>query len=238
MRSIAIIPARGGSKRIPRKNLVELAGRPLVAWTIEAALEAALVDMVVVSTEDPTIAEVSRQYGAQVIMRPDALARDTTSTEPVLLHALDEVEKWSGQTPEITVLLQCTSPLRPAHVIDEAILKIVQSGCDSVVGVHPTIDYFFTGSVDGEQLVVEYDPLNRPRTQCITPRYKENGSTYAVRTEFLRRTGCRMGGDMRPVIMSEVEGLDIDDVAELAVARYHLENAHAPSALSTERADA
>ena len=223
MKSIAIIPARGGSKRIPHKNLVELSGKPLLAWTIEAALDAWTVDGVFVSTEDDMIAYTARRFGAEVIQRPQNLSQDKTGTEPVLIHALDWLKTHCQIEPEHVILLQCTSPLRGTDIINRAMEKAITSHCDSVVGVHPTIDYFFSGQIEDEQLSVEYDPLKRPRTQDIKPRYRENGSTYVVRTEFLKRTGCRMGGDMRPVVMTPTEGLDIDDIRDLAMARLCME---------------
>mgnify|MGYP001942555356 CR=1 FL=1 len=223
MECVAIIPARGGSKRIPRKNIVPLAGKPLLAWTIEAALDAWAIDHVFVSTEDEEIARVARQYGAEAIPRPADLAQDTTSTEPVLLHALDWLWRVCGMSPDAVSLLQCTSPLRGTDIIERAVETLQDTGCDAVVGVHPVIDYFFCGEVHDGRFVTGYDPHNRPRTQEIAPRYRENGSIYVTRTDHLRRTGCRMGGDMRAVMMSPVEGLDIDDLSDLAVARAHLE---------------
>ena len=229
MKSIAVIPARGGSKRIPHKNIVSVAGKPLIGWTIEAALDARHIDAVFVSTEDARIAQAARQFGAEVIPRPDALAQDTTGTEPVLLHALDWLWEIGGMQPESVALLQCTSPLRTSEVIDRAVEKLQNTGCDAVVGAHPTIEYFFSGELSGDHFVPKYDPQNRPRTQNIKRRYKENGSVYVTRTAFLRRTGCRMGGDTRAVIMSPTEGIDIDDMHDLMVAQAHLERLYSPA---------
>ena len=223
MKCIAIIPARGGSKRIPHKNLVEISGKPLLAWTIEAALDAWTIDGVFVSTEDDMIAYTARRFGAEVINRPPDLAQDMTGTEPVMIHALDWLKEHCAIEPEHVVLLQCTSPLRGTEIINKAVQKSLDTGCDSVVGVNPTIDYFFSGKIIGDRFDVNYDPQNRPRTQEIAPRYRENGSTYVVRTDFLRATGCRMGGDMRPIVMSQAEGLDIDDLNDLALAELHME---------------
>lgn len=223
MNCVAVIPARGGSKRIPNKNIVSLAGKPLLAWTIEAAQDAVNVDHVFVSTEDERIASVARQFGAEVIPRPPSLAQDTTSTEPVLLHALDWLASVCQIKPESLAMLQCTSPIRGGDVIERAVDKLLMTGCDSVVGVHPTIDHFFCADLEGDRLVTAYDPRHRPRTQDIPPRYRENGSVYVTRVSHLQHTGCRMGGDMRAVIMSAMEGLDIDDLHDLMVARAYLE---------------
>jgi CMP-N,N'-diacetyllegionaminic acid synthase len=220
---IAVIPARGGSRRIPRKNLAEVAGKPLLAWTIEAALRATLLDRVFVSTEDDEIADAALRHGAELIRRPVHLADDLAGTEPALLHALDALWDAERLRPRALTLLQCTSPLRGPDIIDRAIEKLIETSCDAVVGVHPTIDWFFSGRLVQGRFEVNYDPLRRPRTQDIEPRYRENGSIYVTDVDFLRRTGCRMGGDTRATIMSPVEGLDIDDLHDLAVARHHLE---------------
>lgn len=223
MRCVAIIPARGGSKRVPNKNIVECAGHPLLAWTVEAALDSWAIDAVFVSTDDERIAHVARQYGAEVIERPASLASDTSTTESALLHGLDWLETQCGLQPELITLLQCTSPLRPTEVINRAVEKAVSTGCDAVVGVHATIEYFFSGTIYEDHFITGYDPKNRPRTQDIHPLYKENGSIYVTRTEFLKTTGCRMGGDTRPVVMTPTEGIDIDSAADLERARYHLQ---------------
>ena len=224
MSVVAIIPARGGSKRIPGKNLAPVAGKPLLAWTIEAALDAWSVDHVFVSTEDEDIARCARRFGAEVIARPPEFATDCASTEPVLLHALDWLWEFCRMSPDYVALLQCTSPLRSTAIIDRAVSKALETGCDAVVGVHETIEHFFCGDLEGDRLRVGYDPQNRPRTQDISPRFRENGSTYVTRADFLRRTGCRMGGDTRAVVMSPTEGLDIDDFHDLMLAQHYLDH--------------
>ena len=223
MKCIAVIPARGGSKRIPRKNVLPIGGKPLIAWTIEAALDCENIDHVFVSTEDAEIARVSRHYGAEIIPRPVELALDTAASEPVLLHALDWLLEVCNINPEYLAMLQCTSPLRGADVIERAIDKIIELDCDAVVGVHPTIDYYFSGALEGDRFMVDYDPLERLRTQDIARQYRENGSVYVTRSAFLRQTGCRMGGDTRGVVMTPKEGLDIDNHHDLAVAQHHLD---------------
>ncbi|MEK6900492.1 MAG: acylneuraminate cytidylyltransferase family protein, partial [Nanoarchaeota archaeon] len=117
---VAIIPARGGSKRIPRKNIKLLAGKPLIAYTIEAAKRSASLDRIFVSTEDEEIAKVASYYGAEIIKRPDILATDNATTESVLCHAVNNLEK-EGYFPELVVLLQPTSPLRGSYIIDKAV---------------------------------------------------------------------------------------------------------------------
>lgn len=123
---LGVTPARGGSKGIPQKNIRSICGKPLIAWTIESALESRLIDEYVVSTDDPEIAEITREYGAKVLPRPNNLATDEATTLSVLQHVLDYYE------PEILVLLQCTSPVRYSGLIDECINKYIDKKADSL----------------------------------------------------------------------------------------------------------
>ena len=132
MNIVGIIPARGGSKRLPGKNIKLLAGKPLIAHTIETAQKSKYINKIILSTEDEKIAEIARQFGAEVINRPQELAQDTTKTAPVLLHAVDELEK-SGYFPDIVVLLQATCANKPVELIDEIIENLINSDNDSVL---------------------------------------------------------------------------------------------------------
>src|SRR5271154_4754825 len=136
IRRLAIIPARGGSKGLPRKNLLRLSGKPLIAHTIEAACVARSLPRILVSEGSPGIAEVGQQYGAEVpFLRPPELASDETPTLPVLQHVLAQLEATESCPPEIIVLLQPTSPLRRAEDIDRAVDLLERSGADSVVSL-------------------------------------------------------------------------------------------------------
>ncbi|HLE57406.1 MAG TPA: acylneuraminate cytidylyltransferase family protein, partial [Rhodothermia bacterium] len=135
-RVLAVIPARGGSKGVPRKNLVQLCGRPLIAYTIEAGLSAKSVSRLVVSTEDEEIASVARSLGADVpFIRPATLATDAAQSLPVVQHAVQAVEEFEGAPYEVIVMLQPTTPLRTADDIDSAVTLLLESGADSVVSV-------------------------------------------------------------------------------------------------------
>lgn len=217
-RIVAIIPARGGSQRVPQKNLALLAGKPLIAHTIAAACSAHSVSEVYVSTDDTLIAATSRKLGAQVIDRPAALATAESPTEPSLIHAVQTLEARDTAPIDVVVLLQATSPLRGPDRIDACVSLLLTSRCDSVVSVTPSIDYYFLGDLDEScRLRVGYDPDNRLRTQDIPRRYRENGAVYAMtRTQLIER-GCRMGGDMRAVVMSDEESIDIDTALDLAI---------------------
>ncbi|MCC6748470.1 MAG: acylneuraminate cytidylyltransferase family protein [Deltaproteobacteria bacterium] len=212
----AVIPARGGSTRLPGKNVALLGGRPLIAHTISAALGARSVDEVFVSTDHQEIANVSRRWGAQVIQRPAELATAQSPTEPCLIHAVRAIEARRGHPVDVLVLLQPTSPLRGAGRIDQAVRLLVESGCDSVASVVKDIHYYFLGELGPQsELKVGYDPNNRLRTQDIPPRYRENGAIYVMTREQLMDRGCRMGGDLRALVMDETESVDIDTMLDL-----------------------
>lgn len=179
---IAIIPARGGSKGIPRKNIKILAGKPLVAWTIEAAKKSKYLDRVIVSTEDREIAEISKKYGAEVIKRPEELARDTVPAVPVLEQVIDYLEENENYNPDIIVLLQPTSPLRFTHHIDESIEILLQGDYDSLLST--CFFHYFVWRIEKERGVpVNYDFRKRKIRQDIKPEYRENGAIYAFKKQ-------------------------------------------------------
>ncbi len=189
MEILAIIPARGGSKGIPGKNIKPLAGKPLIAYTIEASLKSKYITRTVVSTEDGRIKEAALAFGAEVVDRPAELAQDVTKTAPVLLQVLDELEK-TGYKPDITVLLQCTCPLRDEKQIDEAFELFFNSDCDSVFAARPmgVTHALWRKNLDGTYEGL-YDYRHRPRrqdTDLHLPMYCETGATYIIRTDVLK----------------------------------------------------
>ena len=217
--ALALIPARGGSKGIPRKNLQELRGKPLIVWTIEQAL--AVSDLhVIVSTEDDEIAEVSATAGATIIRRPMHLAQDTTATEPVVLHALDHWAEHHGIDPAVTVLLQATSPVRHPGTLQRALDQFRAEPVDSLVGVVPCPPFLWSTAEDGSA-VPHWNWQHRQRRQDMTPgqlRYRETGSLYVTRTTIYRETQNRMGGRIGLFVMDEDEGIDIDTLSDLQAA--------------------
>lgn len=228
MRVLCVIPVRGGSKGIPRKNIKPIAGKPLVAWTIEQALAAQTalagehtVD-VLVSTDDAEIAEVARAYGAQVpFIRPEDLAEDTTATEPVVEHAI-EFYTAAGQRPDAVMLLQATSPVRLPGTLERAIRQFAASGSDSMVGVIPIGPFIWTAT---EPPTAQYEVMARPRRQELTRetfRYRENGSMYITKTELYETLHNRLGGAIELFMLDEVEGVDIDAMIDFTVAEHQL----------------
>jgi CMP-N,N'-diacetyllegionaminic acid synthase len=220
MLTVAIIPARGGSKGIPQKNLRSLAGRPLIAHSIEDALEAKLVDRVYVSTDDPDIAEVSMKYGAEVILRPEHLANDTASSESALTHALHKIER-SGISPDLIVFLQCTSPIRTGHDIDKAIHILQSTETDSGLSVSPS-HRFLWKSANGSAKAINYDYQNRPRRQDMEPQYAENGSIYIFKPWVLKNFNNRLGGKISLFPMDELSGHEIDTPADFELVEFFL----------------
>lgn len=193
-RVLVIIPARGGSKGIPRKNLAPLAGKPLVAWSIESARASRLVDRVVVSTDDPAIADTARAWGADVVMRPARISGDRAPSEAALLHVLDRLRKREAYEPDLVVFLQATSPAREGGDIDRAIRHFRAERADSLFSCTRVEDHFVWEKAGDTYRSVSYDYRRRKHRQQITPRYLENGSIYIFTPELIRRERNRLGG--------------------------------------------
>lgn len=223
MKILAIIPARGGSKGIPRKNIRDLAGKPLIAWTIEAALSSSGLDRVVVSTEDDEIAFISRGLGADVpFLRPPELAADDITTLAVLQDVLASLKDEEGYTPDVVMTLQPTSPLRSAQYIDEAIsLFEADPNADSLVSCVEVPHIFHPESVmktDKHGYLRPYLVEPQPtRRQDKGPVFARNGAAI-----YMTRTKCLdhfiFGGNLIAYLMDEVSSLDIDNEQDLELA--------------------
>jgi N-acylneuraminate cytidylyltransferase len=209
-RILGVIAARGGSKRVPRKNLREVGGRPLIAWSIEQAQASRYLDRVVLSTEDEEIARLGREWGADVpFLRPAELATDEVPGVEPVLHALQQLESF-----DYVVLLQPTSPLRSASDIDGAIELCAQAAAWSCVSVtpvreNPLLMYWLDGN--------ELRPLIAERVHPVTrPFYLLNGAVYVARTEWLCRHRTFVTEDTIAYVMPAERSLDIDTEADLA----------------------
>ncbi len=228
MQYLAIIPARGGSKGVPGKNIREIGGKPLIAWSIGQAKAVSAIARVAVSTDDPVIAAVAREYGAEVpFQRPEALARDTTPTEPVMLHAVDWYQK-NGFIPDAVILLQPTSPWRRPGSLAAAIARFEQTMADSLLGVCENHHFFWKNEDQPEAL---YDFRNRPRRQDISREdrwYRENGSIYITRTRLLMDGGNRLGGKIAMYPMQEDESWEIDSLADFAIVAAFISHGDMP----------
>lgn len=208
---LAIIPARGGSERIHRKNLVPLLGKPLIVHTIECARAAKSIDRVVVSTDDKDVAVEAAMNGAGIVMRPPEISGPHATSEEAILHALDVVGD-----PDLVVFLQATSPYRLPEDIDGAVSLFHSSNADSVFSATPE---HFTGrwrmNADGSAYPINYDPHNRPRSQDYPVEYLGIGSIYVFRPSLIRETGCRTGGRIVPYIMPKLRSFQVDTWEDL-----------------------
>ncbi len=213
---VAIIPARGGSKGLPGKNIRTLTGKPLIAHSIIHSLEAKLIDKVYVSTDDHEIAEIAQEYGAEIINRPEELAGDTASSESALIHAVEQIEA-TGVTIDLVVFLQCTSPIRTEKDIDNGIKKVKTEGADSLLSVSPS-HRFLWQEVNGVAKSINYDYRHRHRRQDMQPQYVENGSIYIFKPWVLKELNNRLGGKIALLTMSEAASWEIDSLLDFEIA--------------------
>ena len=216
---IAIIPARGGSERIPAKNLLLLAGMPLLAHSILHAKKAKCVQEVIVSTEDPAIAAVAKKYGADVIERPEKLADAAATSESALLQVLDARREQGKEDPDLVVFLQCTSPLRKIDDIDSAVMQLQKEDADSLFSACRNYALIWHESEQGPKSLT-YNFASRQREQEMEVQYRENGSIYVTKTKILRKTGNRLGGKMTVFLMDEMHSLQVDTPEQVDLARW------------------
>ena len=174
MKIVSIIPARAGSKGIPNKNIIPVADKPLLGWTIEQSINTKSISETYVSTNDDKIAKVARQYGAEVIPRPEEISGDTSSSESAILHALEYLKEEKGLQPDFVVMLSATSPLRKTDDIDNAINLFIIENADSLISGSKFEDFLFWENIDGKWESVNYDYMNRGRRQDRNPQFVEN----------------------------------------------------------------
>jgi N-acylneuraminate cytidylyltransferase len=221
-RILAVIPARGGSKGLPGKNIALLSGKPLLAHSIEHSLAVKGIDRVVVSTDDDRIAEAAREAGAHVVERPPELASDAAPSEGALLHALDRVVEEDGHEPDLVLFLQATSPIRRPGDIDRAVRTLVEEGADSLFSASPQHGFVWIVR-DRAVESLTYDFRSRKRIQDHDGEtVVENGSFYLFKPSVLRTFGNRLGGTVTCVRMGFLEALQIDDGADLELAEWLL----------------
>ena len=221
---VAIIPARGGSKGIPHKNITNLCGKPLIGYTIEAAKQSIYIDDVVVSTDDLDIKKVSEQYGASVpFIREDHIASDEAKTISVVVDAIQKL-RVSGQKHDVVVLLQPTSPLRTAEEIDVAIEVFFQHQMEGVVSVNVTdISPFLLRTIYNHKLHRIIDESSTIRRQDMPTYYEVNGAIYINRVEEVTED-LSFNDNPIPYIMNRDHSVDIDTWDDLTEAACYLQN--------------
>jgi len=225
---VALIPARGGSKGIPHKNIAEAGGKPLIAWTIECALEAGGIERVIVSTDDEQIARVARDWGATTpFLRPAELARDDTPGIDPVIHAVEWLATNENYLPEWVLLLQPTSPLRNCHDIQDAFALARDRHADCIVSITEARDHpFWTKKVNGAGRLSEFLTLDQSyaRRQDLPPAYAVNGAIYLIRRDSLLATRSFLGDQTYGYVMPPERSLDIDTSWDLHLADLILRN--------------
>ncbi|MFJ2032097.1 N-acetylneuraminate synthase family protein [Streptosporangium sp. NPDC087985] len=211
MRVLAVVPARGGSVGVPLKNLAAVGGTPLVARAVKACVRAELVDGVVVSTDHAEIAAVAREAGATVIDRPQELSGATASSESAVLHVLDQL----AETPDVVVLVQCTSAFIDPADLDTAIAKVLDGPADVVFSGLETHEFLWSAGGAG----VNHDPSFRPRRQDREPHFRETGAFYVMRTEGLREHGHRFFGSVAVQAVPSRHAVEVDTPEDLEIVR-------------------
>ncbi len=225
MKKLAIITARGGSKRIPRKNIKEFCGKPILAYSIEAALSSGMFDKVMVSTDDKEIAEIAEQYGAEVpFFRSEKTSGDYATTNDVLLEVLEEYEK-RGEFFELACCIYPTAPFVTAEKLRDAAGKLTESDADTLI---PVVAFSYPPQramiVQEGRLVFEYPQYLDSRSQDLEPHYHDVGQFYLFKVKAFQQNRKLMVGNILPLVVSEMEVQDIDNETdwEIAEIKYRL----------------
>lgn len=218
MRISCIILARGGSKGIPQKNIIDFCGKPLLAWTILQALKVDYVTDVWVSSDSKEILEIARNYGANCILRPKSLAGDNDSSELAWQHAVDNIHKQIGESIDYVLAPQVTSPVRSVEDFSNAITQIIDDRSDSLLSVVEIEDFFIWKNSKRNPQSLNYNYKNRKLRQKIEKKYLENGSFYIFKPDILKRENNRLGGRISLFVMEKYKMFQIDNKDEVELS--------------------
>jgi CMP-N,N'-diacetyllegionaminic acid synthase len=220
---LAIIPARGGSKRLPKKNILDLNGKPLIAWSIEAGLKSKYIDKVLVTSDNDEVLNISDSFGAITLKRPSKLATDTSTTYGAIEHAIE-----NHQGYDYIVILQPTSPLRTSYHIDEAIKKLEDKNSDALIGVCETEHSpLWCNTLDENNCMENFlsDTITKTRSQDLPKYYRINGAMYICDTkQFLREKNLYLKKNIHAYIMNREDSIDIDTKLDFLIAQTIIEN--------------
>ncbi len=222
MTVLAIIPARGGSKGLPQKNVLPICGKPLIAWTIESARSSRYIDRVVVSTDDRAISRISLEHGAEVINRPESISGDGAPSEAALAHALLYLKDHEDYTPTLTVFLQCTSPLTSPEDIDRCVEELLDNQADAAFTVTPFHYFVWQENVDNVACGVNHDQKIRLRRQDRDQQFLETGAVYVFRTDGFLTSRHRFFGKTVFSEMPAERCLEIDELLDMERAEIRL----------------
>jgi CMP-N,N'-diacetyllegionaminic acid synthase len=225
---VGIITARGGSKGIPGKNLIPIRGRPLISYTIEAALDSKVLDRIIVTTDDEKIAEVSRQFGAETpFVRPANLSGDWDPSYPVVVHALEWMAENEGYYPDYMMLMQPTSPMRIAEDIRNAVAIARDKDADGVISIYePKQHPKWMFELDEDGRFADFDPHERElsRRQSLEPRYMLNGSIYLVKRAVIMSQDNFYTSQTYALVMPRERSIDIDSIHDARVVEMTMED--------------
>lgn len=217
--TVAIIPARGGSKGIPHKNIIDFCGKPLIAWSILQARAAKGIDSVWVSSDSDAILDVAKNFGANPIRRPADISGDEASSESAWLQALSAIEGKGAQVDAV-VGMQATSPIREASDISKALVQFEREDLDSLLTCCEVEDFFIWKYTENNQPIgVNHDYKNRVRRQNIEKRYLENGSFYIFKPDVIRHYNNRLGGKIGIHVMDKQKMFQIDNPQDLVLCQ-------------------
>lgn len=231
-RAVAVIPARGGSRGVPGKNVARVGGLPLVARAVSSCLRAETVDAVYVSTDDPEIATAAAGAGARVVERPPELSGDTASSESALLHALDHLAG-GGIEPDVVLLAQCTSPFIDPSDVDAAVSTVLRREADCVFSAVETYEFLWRRTGEGAT-GINHDAAVRPRRQDREPHYRESGAFYAMRVSGFRQARHRFFGRIEVQPVPESHAVEIDTLHDLDMARALATSLDRPEAVDAD----
>lgn len=218
---LSVIPARGGSKGLPGKNIIDLAGKPLIAWSIEASIESKYINKTLVSSDSDNILEIAKEHGADVIKRPDEFSDDTASSESVLMHALTELE----EEYDYVILLQPTSPLRNSKDIDSAFEKFFNSDATALISVCEIDNKILKAFKENKQGFIEGVSNNKypfmPR-QSLPKTYMSNGAIYIIKVDEFLKNNSFYTDKTISFLMDEIKSLDIDTKEDLEKVKSYM----------------
>jgi CMP-N,N'-diacetyllegionaminic acid synthase len=216
MNIVAIIPARGGSKGIPQKNIIDFCGKPLVAWSIDQANKSKEISSVWVTSDDNTILNTASEYGANIIKRPLDISSDHATSESAWCHAIDTITS-SGEKIDLVIGIQTTSPIREPVDFDNAINLFLEQDLSSLFTSCEIEDHFIWEYQKQEMTSINHDWKNRKRRQEIKPRFLENGSFYIFSPSLIQQSKNRLGGKIGTYLMESYKKYQIDKIEDIVL---------------------